>query len=226
MITEIPSSLENFQRKVEQRSNSLRICSIQNNSYLLFYRNELPCRSDSIIAQCEETEGTADVSSEVDFTLDQLFTTSNKDSALDPYLKPAQDAKKTEFGSVDQVFNNYKCVEQGAMLYLNKTNTGYEKWKQGAYTVTVGFNKYSKLKKKNRTISRSKVITIKNKKTKITYIKKSGNKKIKINKKTGKVTVRKGLKKGTYKIVVAVTAAESAVYKSRTKKVTFRIRVK
>ncbi len=97
MITEIPGSLENFQRKVEQRSNSLRICSIQNNSYLLFYRNELPCRSDSIIARCEETEGTADVSSEVDFTLDQLFTTSNKDSALDPYLKPAQDAKKTEF---------------------------------------------------------------------------------------------------------------------------------
>ncbi len=84
--------------------------------------------------------------------------------------------------------------------------------------------KYSKVRKKSRTIARSKVITIKNKKTKITYIKRSGNKKI--NKKTGKVTVRKGLKKGTYKIVVAVTAAESAVYKSRTKKVTFRIRVK
>lgn len=136
------------------------------------------------------------------------------------------DGSMVSSGSVDQVFNNHKCEERGEMLYLNKTNTGYEKWKQGAYTVTVGFNKYSKPKKKNRTISRSKVITIKNKKTKITYIKRSGNKKIKINKKTGKVTVRKGLKKGTYKIVVAVTAAESAVYKSRTKKVTFRIRVK
>ena len=39
-------------------------------------------------------------------------------------------------------------------------------------------------------------------KGRVVYIKGSGNKKITVNKKTGKVTVKKGLKKGTYKVTV------------------------
>ena len=61
--------------------------------------------------------------------------------------------------------------------------------------------KYSKSKTKNQTLKVSSVIstTIKGKGT-LTYTKASGNKNITINKKTGKVTIKKGLKRGTYKI--------------------------
>ena len=49
---------------------------------------------------------------------------------------------------------------------------------------------------------------------------------LKLNKKTGKVTVKKGLKKGTYEIRVKVTAAGNAIYDKVTKTVTFKIKVK
>ncbi len=59
------------------------------------------------------------------------------------------------------------------------------------------------------------------------YDKKSGgNKKITINKTTGKVTVKKKLKKGTYKIKVKVTAAGNSNYKTLTRTVTFKLKVK
>ena len=40
------------------------------------------------------------------------------------------------------------------------------------------------------------------------------------------ITVKKGTKKGTYKIVVAVTAAGNEQYEARTKKVTVKVKVK
>ncbi len=87
--------------------------------------------------------------------------------------------------------------------------------------------KYSKLKKKAQTLSVSKVITISKKgQGTVTYKKLSGNKKIKINSKTGKVTVKKGLKKGSYKVKVKITAAGNSNYKSATNTVKFKIRVK
>ena len=88
--------------------------------------------------------------------------------------------------------------------------------------------KYSKLKKKNRKLAVKKVIkVVKKGKGKLTYKKVSGSKKITINKKTGKVTVKKGLKKGKYKVKVKVKAAGNKNYKaSKAKKVTFTIVVK
>lgn len=85
---------------------------------------------------------------------------------------------------------------------------------------------YSKLKKRNQTLLRSKVLAVNNAKGNVTYIKKSGKSKITIAKSTGKVTVKKGLKKGTYKVKVAVKAAGNATFKAFTKNVTFIIRVK
>ena len=67
----------------------------------------------------------------------------------------------------------------------------------------------------------------KNGQGKMTYTKASGNKKIVINKTTGKVTVKKGLKKGTYKVKVKVKAAGNTNYKaSAVKTVTFKVKVK
>lgn len=86
--------------------------------------------------------------------------------------------------------------------------------------------KYSKLKKKNQTVARKKAITVSNAQGTVTYAKSSGNKKITINKKTGKITVKKGLKKGTYKVKIKVKAAGNASYKAATKTVTVTIKVK
>ena len=59
----------------------------------------------------------------------------------------------------------------------------------------------------------------------MTYGKKSGNKKIIVSK-AGKVTVKKGLKKGTYKLVVKVRSAGDAYHKAKTVTVTVKIRVR
>ena len=48
----------------------------------------------------------------------------------------------------------------------------------------------------------------------------------KINAKTGNVTVKKKLKKGTYKLTCKVTDGGNADYKSATKSVTFIVKVK
>ena len=88
--------------------------------------------------------------------------------------------------------------------------------------------RYSAVKKKSQGIGVTKVTAFTKKgQGKLTYTKASGNKKIVINKTTGKVTVKKGLKKGTYKVKVKVRADGNANYKaSAWKTVTFGVRVK
>ena len=157
-------------------------------AYAIIDLDELPCRSDKVIAGNTEEEGSKDADTDVDFTLDELFTTSKSGSAPDPYLSPAVNAKKSVFGkgvpvnvnyflanrsnvildasypggnrvTVDwkvtresdgavvasgserQAFTNYMRLEEGAMLFLNKTEQGYEIWEPGTYTVTISFNK-------------------------------------------------------------------------------------
>ena len=93
----------------------------------------------------------------------------------------------------------------------------------GAKTAAV---KYSKLKKKNQILTVSKVLKIKNAKGTIRFKKLKGNSKITVNTATGKVTVKKGLKKGKYNIKVKVTDSGNDSYKEGAKTVTFRIWVK
>lgn len=86
--------------------------------------------------------------------------------------------------------------------------------------------KYSKLRKKTQTIARTKAITVSKNQGTVTYAKVKGNKKITVDKKTGKIKVKKGLKKGTYKVKIKVTAAGNSWYKKATKTVTVKIKVK
>ena len=91
--------------------------------------------------------------------------------------------------------------------------------------------KYKKLRKKARTVSRTKVLTVANQQGQVTYSlvsvsKKKYKKYFKINASTGTVTVKKKLRKGTYKIKCRVTAAGTEDYKPVTKTVTFKIKVK
>ena len=54
----------------------------------------------------------------------------------------------------------------------------------------------------------------------------SAKKNIIINAKTGKVTIKKKIKKGTYKVKVNVTAAGNKYFNKVTKTVTFVVKIK
>lgn len=82
----------------------------------------------------------------------------------------------------------------------------------------------SKVKKAAQTVT--KAVTVKSAQGKVTYAKSSGSKNLTINKTSGKITVKKGTKKGTYKIKVKVTAAGSSNYKSGSKTVEVTVVVK
>lgn len=136
-------------------------------------------------------------------------------------------------------WSNEKSKDAGTYTITITGKGGYTGTTKAAYKITKAANplkikgntariKYSKLKKKNQTLAVKKVIKVTKKgKGKLTYKKVSGSKKITINKKTGKVTVKKGLKKGKYKVKVKVKAAGNKNYKaSKAKKVTFTIVVK
>ena len=85
--------------------------------------------------------------------------------------------------------------------------------------------KYANLKNKGQTVLQKNAFAVSKAQGKVTYKKASGNAKITVNS-AGKITVKKGLKKGTYKIKVKVTAAGNTTYKAVTKTVTVTIKVK
>lgn len=96
-----------------------------------------------------------------------------------------------------------------------------QKLKVSTATKTV---KYSKVKKKAQTTSK---VSVSGAKASYTYKKSSGSSSnLSINSKTGKITVKKGTKKGTYKIKVKVTAKSSGNYNSATKTATVKVKVK
>ena len=83
--------------------------------------------------------------------------------------------------------------------------------------------KYKKVKKYAVTVKPFKVSRAVGK---VAYKKTGGSKRLTLNKKTGTVTVKRGTKKGTYKITVKVTAAGDDDYKAKSKTVTAKVRVK
>ena len=85
---------------------------------------------------------------------------------------------------------------------------------------------FSTLKKKSLTVAIKDVLTVSKAIGTVSYAKSSGNKNITVDKKTGKITVKKGIKKGSYKVSIKVTAAGNSNYKSGSKTVTFTVKVK
>ena len=82
---------------------------------------------------------------------------------------------------------------------------------------------YAKLKRSGRSISPVKAS---NAKGRVSFKKLSGNAKIRVNSKTGKFTIKKGLRKGRYAIAVKVTAKGNMQYASKSKKVKVRVVVR
>ncbi|MBR0412696.1 MAG: InlB B-repeat-containing protein [Eubacterium sp.] len=119
----------------------------------------------------------------------------------------------------------YKCTVCGKVLKtetIPKLEKKANPLKAGGKTVTV---KYSNLKKKSQTIKQKDAFSVSNAQGKVTYKKANGNKNITVSS-AGKVTVKKGLGRGTYNVKVKVTAAGNNTYKSATKIVTVTIKVK
>jgi len=85
--------------------------------------------------------------------------------------------------------------------------------------------KAKKMKKKAKSFNLSKFVTISGAQGPVTYAKASGNKKITVAP-NGTVTLKKKIKKGTYKVKVNVTAAGNANFNAVTKAVTFKVKVK
>lgn len=80
-------------------------------------------------------------------------------------------------------------------------------------------------KAKTMKFAKTKAFTVKNAKGKVVFQKIKGNKNILVSK-DGKITVKKGLKKKTYKITVKVTAMGNNTYKAKYKVVTLSVKVK
>ncbi|MCR4710489.1 MAG: hypothetical protein K5653_09580 [Clostridiales bacterium] len=150
-------------------------------------------------------------------TIDGLTLTSGTDYTI------------TWSNSSSKNVGTYTVTIKGKGKYTGTTKATYKIVKAKnplAVTGRTATVKYSKLKSSKQTLLVSKVLNFSNKgKGTRTYTKVSGNSKIVINKTTGKVTVKKGLKKGTYSVKVKVKAAGNSNYKALTKSVTFKVKV-
>ena len=124
----------------------------------------------------------------------------SNDSGSGSYVDPG------DWGDPESWYWNDNRVEQVLRLKVLKKNV-----------------KFRKLKKKAISVKAIKLIGYAGT---VRYKKVSGSSRLKINKKNGKVTVKKSTKKGTYKIKVRVRASGNSYYKPESKTVTVKIRVK
>ena len=83
--------------------------------------------------------------------------------------------------------------------------------------------KYSALKKAKMITA---PLTVNNAAGTVRYSRVSGSKKLTVNKKNGKITIKKGTRKGTYRIKVKITADGDANHLSASQKVSAAVRVK
>ncbi|MCR5475235.1 MAG: DUF6273 domain-containing protein [Lachnospiraceae bacterium] len=188
-------------------------------------------------------EPTPDVKTSIKNATVKLSKTSLKynGKAQKPTVKSVKLNGKTLDGKTDYTVSwsnskskkpgTYKVTITGKGNYKDSKTVNY-KIVQGKNPLTVKIKKktlsvpLSKLKKENQTIKRSKYLNVSKGQGKVTYKRTTGDKKIVIDKTTGKITVKKGLKAGTYSVTISVKAAGNKNYKAATKKVTVKIVVK
>ncbi len=140
------------------------------------------------------------------------YKTSNKSVAT---VSSKGVVKGVKAGSVTITVTNNKVSKKLTIKIVKKNQSMTVK--ASAKSV-----KYSKVKKAKQTVS---AITVKNYKGSLSYKKVSGSAKLSVTSK-GKIVVKKGTKKATYKAVVKVTAAGNTAYNSSTKKVNITVKVK
>lgn len=111
--------------------------------------------------------------------------------------------------------------------YKKAVKTITVKVAKGTPTVTAKVTsktlKYTSVKKKSQSFSLGAAV---NSKGTLSYKKTSGTSAITVNSKTGKIYVKKGLKKGTYKVKIQIRAAARGYYNAGSKTVTVTVKVK
>ena len=85
--------------------------------------------------------------------------------------------------------------------------------------------KYKSVRKKARQFARARAFSVSGSKGKVTFRKLSGNKKIAVAS-SGRVTVKKGLKKGTYRVKVRVRDSGTTGFLARTSVVSLKVKIK
>lgn len=123
----------------------------------------------------------------------------------------------------------YTVKIKGIRQYVGEKLISYKINKAENTLVIEGKNikvKASNLSKKKLVREILKGIDINNYEGSLSFKKKKGSQKILINKTSGKITIKKGLKKGRYKVLLAVTASGNENYNKMTKEVTFIVVVK
>ena len=84
--------------------------------------------------------------------------------------------------------------------------------------------KYSRLKKARQTIKTP--VKVSGNRTTLSYAKVKGKSSFTVSKKTGTITIKKGVKKGTYTVKIKVTTAANTKYESASKTISIRIKIK
>ena len=181
----------------------------------------------------------------------QVITAANKECVTKKTVKLA--AKTSGTGKLTYKSSNTKVATVSAKGVVTGKKAGSAKititaaananWNKATKTVTVKVGKANPLtaKAKKATIavayakakSKAQVtaanVTVSKAQGALTYANASTNataKKFAVNAKSGKVTVPKGTKKGTYQVKVTVTAKGNAAYISGAKTVTYKVQVK
>ena len=192
-------------------------------------KNEQTVESENVRKQAAELIAEAEKIKAEDYTKESYDIYRKVVSGL-------QELLKKDGVTAERIEEALQSVEQAkAALEKAKTQqhgtslaTG-EKPVKKPQSMTVKVNakkvKASKLLKKKQTVS---ALTVKGAQGTITYekVKKGSNKKLSVNKKNGKITVKKGTKKGTYKIKITVKASGNNAFLPFEKTVTVKIKVK
>lgn len=120
---------------------------------------------------------------------------------------------------------------EDACAKVDEAQAAFDEAKEAVTVAKADFDQ----KKKAQSLARTKLLTISKVKGTLTYkkvmvgtktVNKKVGKKFVINAKTGKLTVKKGVKKGTYKVKVKVTDSGTRNYNKVTRTVVFTVKVK
>ena len=154
---------------------------------------------------------------------DGSFTGAEREKIVDEaeYIETGYDNRKAGFYTVTAAIQTtdgiLECRETPVMV--KAANTLRVKGK----TVKV---KAGKLKKKKAVLAVTKVMDLSGGEGKISFAVISGNRKISVDGETGKVTLKKKLKKGTYKVSVKVRAEGDESHYSAARKAVIKVVVK
>ena len=160
------------------------------------------------------------------------FTYNGKEKK--PNVEVTVDGKALKMGEDFTV--SYKNNKNAGTAYVTVTGKGvFVDGKTVSFKINKAKNtasfkgktikiKKANLKKKNVKFSIKKAVTFKNVQGKVIFKKTDGNKKIAVSK-DGKITVKKGLKKGTYKVKVKASIAGNKNYKKSNAVITFKVKV-